>query len=101
MNISSELWEEWFDAQYALCDQMDRAVAGLSAGKDDAYRAAVWSAVIEHAAEAIRMCVSPAEEARSGSSALARLREQWELLTAEEKVEARAHLGQQSAAGVG
>lgn len=50
-------WDEWFDKQYDLCGQIDRAIAGLSVGKDDMFRAALWSSVVEHGAECIRFYI--------------------------------------------
>jgi hypothetical protein len=47
-------WEEWFDAQYELTERIDKAIAGLTADKDDAFRVALYSAVIEQAAEKMR-----------------------------------------------
>ena len=47
-------WNEWFDRQRDLCHQVDKAVAGLSEGKSDMFRAALWSGVLEHGAETIR-----------------------------------------------
>lgn len=47
-------WNEWFDKQYDLTEQIDRAIAGLSKGKTDQFRAALWAGVLEHGGEAIR-----------------------------------------------
>ena len=54
MADSDQAWSEWFDAQYPLNEQISNAVAGLSVGKKDAFRAALWASVIENAAEQFR-----------------------------------------------
>jgi hypothetical protein len=58
-------WDDWFDDQYPLCVNLDLAVSRLSAGKDDLFRAALWSAVIEHAGESLRMYITPEPSAVS------------------------------------
>lgn len=50
-------WSEWFDKQWDLCHQIDRAIAGLSVGKDDMFRAALWSGVLEHGGEVLRQYI--------------------------------------------
>jgi hypothetical protein len=55
----NELWDEWFDGQMELTQRIERAVEGLATGKDDNFRAALYSAVIEHAAERLRMYIIP------------------------------------------
>jgi hypothetical protein len=57
-NITTDpAWDEWFDAQYELTERIDKAIAGLAVGKDDAFKLAVWAAVVEHAAESMRMYI--------------------------------------------
>lgn len=48
------MWDEWFDGQYDISACIDQAVKELSVGKDDAFRAALLSGVLEHCAERIR-----------------------------------------------
>lgn len=57
--MSDELWDEWFDKQHPLTERVDKAIEGLSVGKDDHFRAALYSAVIESAAERLRMYLIP------------------------------------------
>lgn len=47
-------WDEWFDKQWDLTHCIDRAVADQSAGKGAGFRVALYAAVIEHCAEAMR-----------------------------------------------
>lgn len=47
-------WDAWFDNQRDLTRCIDRAVTEQSAGKGDGFRAALYAAVIEHCAEALR-----------------------------------------------
>ncbi|HEY4268038.1 MAG TPA: hypothetical protein VGM94_07610 [Galbitalea sp.] len=47
-------WGEWFDAQYDLNNIIDRAVKERSEGKGDGFRVALYSSIIENAAERIR-----------------------------------------------
>lgn len=50
-------WEEWFDKQYDLNERIDKAIAGLTVGKGDGFKLALWSSVIEHAAETLRIYI--------------------------------------------
>lgn len=50
-------WSEWFDRQSELTDQVDKAVAGLSEDRTYQFRVALYSAVIEHCAEKMRMFI--------------------------------------------
>lgn len=52
--MDEKLWDEWFDKQYELNKRIDRAVSGLSVDRDAKFRIALWSSVIEHAAEELR-----------------------------------------------
>ena len=54
-----DIWEEWFASQSGLNDRIDIAIEGLSKGKDDAFRAALYSSVIESCAERLRMYLHP------------------------------------------
>jgi len=56
-----ELWDEWFDKQYELTNRIDRAIDGLSQGRDDQFRVSLYVAVIEHSAEAMRAFLHPKE----------------------------------------
>ena len=47
-------WDEWFDNQWDLTRCIDEAVKQQSAGKGDGFRVALYAAVIEHCAEAMR-----------------------------------------------
>lgn len=51
---SSPLWDEWFDVQYDLTDAIDRVIRERTVGKSDGFRVALYSAVIESAAESMR-----------------------------------------------
>lgn len=52
--VVNRQWDEWFDAQFDLNERIERAVKGISAGKGDGFRVALYAAVIEHCAEAMR-----------------------------------------------
>lgn len=52
--MTDDSWDEWFDDQQKLTDRIRRAVTALSEGRGDGFRVALYSAVIESAAEAMR-----------------------------------------------
>lgn len=54
-----ELWNEWFDGQDVLTDCIEKAINKLAQGKDDNFKAALHSAVIEYSAEQLRMYIVP------------------------------------------
>lgn len=54
-----DAWDDWFDDQSPLCRRIDKAIAALSKDRNDDYRAALYSAVIESAAERLRMYLVP------------------------------------------
>jgi len=54
MESAQTLWDEWFDGQYDLAACVDKAVTELSKDKDDLFKAALYSAIIEHCAEQLR-----------------------------------------------
>lgn len=51
---TNQAWDEWFDNQWDLTRCIDKAVTEQSTGKGDGFRVALYAAVIEHCAEAMR-----------------------------------------------
>lgn len=67
---TQEAWDQWFDNQWDLTKCIDRAVEGQSEGKDDGFRLALYAAVIEHCAEAMRAYIPDValeEEVKDGN----------------------------------
>ena len=52
--MSNSIWDEWFDTQYDLNNAIDKAIRERTKGKSDQLRLALYSSVIENAAEAMR-----------------------------------------------
>jgi hypothetical protein len=47
-------WDMWFDTQSEFCSKVDNLFDLLTDGKSDGYKAAVWTALIEHVSEEMR-----------------------------------------------
>lgn len=70
MDTDGDMWSEWFDAQSALNDQIDRAINEASKGRGDGFRLALYSSVIETCAETMRTFIP--DEALSESEPVSR-----------------------------
>lgn len=55
------MWDEWFDTQFDLNRCIEEVIRERSKGQPDALRVALWSSVIEHAAEALRSALPDLE----------------------------------------
>lgn len=65
MDPDLPMWGEWFDRQYAINHDIDRQVKDATVGRDAAYSAAIYAAIVEHCAERTRQFLAPRPRERT------------------------------------
>ena len=65
MSDGDVVWDQWFEAMWAICQELDERVEKAIAGRSDQFAAAMYAGLMEHLTERLRFCLHlPATDER-------------------------------------